>query len=147
MASPCSATTISIRMGLLLLICVNSQRHCLEVSSPHDGPPASFLVQCFLVLASRPKEIFGGHRETLKFLQQSVSRWPFLRAPNYSFFFSHATLETSSVTVTVSSAHLLPLLLMTNAIWLLIQKPGVYRVHACVHVCAHMHCEDPPVCP
>lgn len=60
-ASPHSATaTVSVRMGLLSLICVNCRRCRLEVSSPHDGPQASCLAQRRLVLASRPKEIFGG---------------------------------------------------------------------------------------
>lgn len=60
-ASPHSDTaTVSVRMGLLLLICVNCRRCRLEISSPHDGPHTSCLAQCLLVLASRPKEIFGG---------------------------------------------------------------------------------------
>lgn len=52
--------------------------------------------------------------------------------PFLFFFFSHAAPETSSMTVTLSSAHLLPLRVMTNASWLLIPKPGVSRVHACM---------------
>lgn len=57
-ASPYSATaTVSLRMSLPLLVCVNCRRYCREVSSPQ----ASFLVQCLLVLASKG-DIWGALR-------------------------------------------------------------------------------------
>lgn len=38
------------------------------------------------------------------------------------------------MTTILSFAHLRPLPLMTNAVWLLIQKPGVLQ-GTCMHVC------------
>lgn len=54
-------------------------------------------------------------------------------------FSPQAAPETSSMTIILSFAHPLPLLLMNNAVWLLIQKPGVYRVHAYMSTCVCLH--------
>lgn len=122
-------------VSLLLFICVNCRRCCREVSSPHGGPQASFLVQCLLVLAS--KGDIWGHWETLKFLEQSVSWWPFLMAPNFFLLM----LPQKPVQWRLSSPlpiHFLSFWwTMLSGFWFRNQGSTGY-MHTCVHVCAYI---------